>query len=92
MVLYQSRSSTPQASSEAVPENNAIDDLLKQYAIILVDIKAITLQALRLWREEINSALPELAPSQDIHIDPEGMRLPGLMLSGLAQLRPAKMH
>ncbi|KAN0091182.1 COG (conserved oligomeric Golgi) complex component, COG2 domain containing protein [Tylopilus felleus] len=67
----KSRSSTPQASSEAVPENNAIDDLLKQYAIILVDIKAITLQALRLWREEINSALPELAPSQDIHIDPE---------------------
>ncbi|KAF8556364.1 COG complex component [Imleria badia] len=67
----KNRSSTPQASSEAVPENNAIDDLLKQYAIILVDIKGMTLQVLVLWREEISSTLPELASSQDMHIDPE---------------------
>ncbi|KAH0827904.1 oligomeric golgi complex component, COG2-domain-containing protein [Lanmaoa asiatica] len=65
------RSSTPQTSSETLPENNAVDDLLKQYAIILVDIKAMTLQVLVLWREEISSALPELAASQDMHIDPE---------------------
>ncbi|KAI9569693.1 oligomeric golgi complex component, COG2-domain-containing protein [Boletus coccyginus] len=66
-----SRSSTPQASSEAVPENNAIEDLLKQYAIILVDIKAMTRQVLVLWRDEISSALPDLAPSQHMYIDPE---------------------
>ncbi|KAG9316657.1 oligomeric golgi complex component, COG2-domain-containing protein [Chiua virens] len=42
----KSRSSTPQASSEAIPENNAVDEFLKQYAIILVDIKVMTVQVL----------------------------------------------
>ncbi|KAG8213973.1 oligomeric golgi complex component, COG2-domain-containing protein [Butyriboletus roseoflavus] len=69
--MDKSRSSTPQASSEAIPENNAVDDLLKQYAIILVDIKAMTVQVLALWREEIGSALPELAAFQDMYINPE---------------------
>ena len=90
MDLIQSRSSTPQASSEAVPENNAIDDLLKQYAIILVDVKAMTLQVLVLWREEISSALPELAPSQDMHIDPEGAHPPILVQSRPTELRPVE--
>lgn len=92
MDLFQSRSSTPQASSEAVPENNAIDDLLKQYAVILVDVKAMTLQVLVLWREEISSALPELASSQDIYVDPEGVHLPRSVLSRQTELRPTKVH
>ncbi|KAF8135698.1 oligomeric golgi complex component, COG2-domain-containing protein [Boletus edulis] len=71
--IDKSRSTTPQASSETVPENSATDDLLKQHAIILVDIKAMTHQVLRLWREEISAALPEVASSQDMYmyIDPE---------------------
>ncbi|KAF8844393.1 COG complex component [Paxillus ammoniavirescens] len=68
----KSRSSTPQAVSEPPPENSAADDiLLKQYAIVLVDIKAMTSQVLALWREEISMVLPELTTSQDVYIDPE---------------------
>lgn len=57
-------------------ENNVVDDLLRQYSIILVDIKAMVLQVSIFWREEISPALPELAASQDMHIDPQGTQLP----------------
>jgi len=71
--IDKSRSATPQASSETVQENSATDDLLKQHAIILVDIKAMTHQVLRLWGEEISAALPEAVSSHDMdmYIDPE---------------------
>ncbi|KAF9227314.1 COG complex component [Gyrodon lividus] len=69
----KSRSSTPQAVSEPPPENSAADDLLlKQYAVVLVDIKAMTSQVSALWREEISVVLPELTINQDTYIDPEG--------------------
>ena len=84
--LPQGRSSTPQPSSDAVPENSVVDDLLKQFAIVLVDIKAMTVQVSDLWRQEIEHALPELAVSQDMHVDPQGTHLPPSLLSKLTRM------
>lgn len=50
----------------------------------------MTLQLSILWREEIGSALPELAASQDMYIDPEGPHL--LCCLDRTELMFAKMH
>ncbi|KAG6333678.1 hypothetical protein ID866_5408 [Astraeus odoratus] len=65
---------TLQPGHEASAETNAADDiLLKQYAIVLVDIKAMNTQVLNLWREQICSVLPEPTAVDDVDASPIGM-------------------
>jgi len=52
----------------------------------------MTRQVLVLWREEISSALPDLAPSQHAYIDPEGAHLLTLVLPRLTELGPVKLR
>lgn len=64
--LPQSRASTPQPNQEVSPENSTADDpALKQYSIVLVDIKVMHDQALALWQEKISTALPEPIATED---------------------------
>ncbi|KAL4073878.1 oligomeric golgi complex component, COG2-domain-containing protein [Scleroderma citrinum] len=70
--LAQSRASTPQSNYEASSESNAADDLLlKQYATVLVDVNAMRHQIHKLWREQINVALPEPTATEDTDATPE---------------------
>jgi hypothetical protein len=66
-VTNPSRSSTPGPTSEMTTESTAADEtLLRQFATALVDIRAMTSQVLKLWREEISDLLPDTSTEDNM--------------------------
>ena len=67
------RTATPIPAEAASAESIAADDtLLQQFATAITDIKAMEAQLMKLWREELVVMLPELSPSDEQGVSPEG--------------------
>lgn len=63
------RAGTPVVSETPLAESIAADDaLLRQYSAIIVDIKSIEVNTIRLWRQVISLMLPNIADG-DMHAE-----------------------
>jgi hypothetical protein len=63
------RAGTPAASETPLGESIAADDaLLRQYAAVIIDIKSIETNTMRLWRQVISMMLPDTA-DDDMHAE-----------------------
>ncbi|KAH9892690.1 COG complex component [Cubamyces lactineus] len=59
------RASTPVPTEAASAESIAADEaLLQQFATAITDIKAMEMQVMKLWREELSAVLPDGATSE----------------------------
>lgn len=63
--LPHSLTSTTQSETPSAESTTADDDLLRQYASLLIDIKLMETHILGLWHRQISTTLPELSDNHD---------------------------